>query len=44
MCIYCRAELNNSVPADDMTASLEDLISLALGGSDAFNTRDASAR
>jgi hypothetical protein len=41
-CIYCRAELNNNVPADPMTASLEHILPLALGGSNAFVTTDVS--
>jgi hypothetical protein len=43
-CIYCRAELNNNVPHNDMTASLEHIVSLALGGTNAFSTNDASRK
>lgn len=43
-CIYCRAELNNNVPPNDMTASLEHIVSLALGGTNAFSTNDASRK
>src|SRR5687767_15604224 len=43
-CIYCRCELNSNVPADDFTGTLEHILPLALGGSAAFATPDASKK
>ena len=43
-CIYCRAELNDSVPANEMTASQEHVLPFAVGGTAAFSTRDTSKK
>jgi hypothetical protein len=43
-CIYCRAELNDNKKPDDMTATWEDIVPVALGGASAFGTKDASKR
>jgi hypothetical protein len=44
MCIYCRVDLNENSPPDDMTKSLEHIVPLALGGSDQFTTWDTSTK
>ena len=43
-CIYCRSELNDNDPQDDMTRSKEHIVPFALGGSDAFSTLDVSKK
>lgn len=43
-CIYCRSELNQNTPPDDMTCSKEHIIQYALGGSNKFTTKDASRK
>ena len=43
-CIYCRSELNDNDPQDDMTRSKEHIVPFALGGSDAFSTSDVSKK
>ena len=43
-CIYCRSEINNNNPADDMTQSKEHIVPFALGGSGAFSTMDSSKK
>ena len=43
-CIYCRSELNQNSPADEMTRSKEHIVPYALGGSDLFSTMDVSTK
>lgn len=43
-CIYCRSELNDNDPQDDMTRSKEHIVPFALGGSDALSTLDVSKK
>ena len=41
-CIYCRSELNDNNPQDEMTRSREHIVPFAIGGSNAFSTFDVS--
>lgn len=43
-CIYCRSELNENDPSDDLTKSKEHIVPWALGGSEQFITWDASRK
>jgi hypothetical protein len=43
-CIYTKKPLNDDVPANDLTRSVEHIIPYAIGGSDAFTTADVSKK
>lgn len=43
-CIYCRSELNNNSPQDEMTRSREHIVPFAIGGSNEFSTFDVSKK
>jgi hypothetical protein len=43
-CIYCRHDLNENDPPDDMTKSWEHIVPLAMGGSNQFTTWDTSSK
>ncbi|MCY4397338.1 MAG: hypothetical protein OXC10_19615 [Rhodospirillaceae bacterium] len=43
-CIYCRSELNDNSPPDELTRSREHIVPFAIGGSNAFSTFDVSKK
>lgn len=43
-CLYTYVELNENVPPNDWTASLEHIVPYALGGCDSFSIRYCSKK